>query len=295
MSTSNDDWRSVGIRGDGSNGLRERDRGGKGGFTLIELLVVIAIIAILAAMLLPALAKAKVQAQGIQCLNNSKQLVLAWKMYANDNNGRFVKNDYITESEGGFTFGVMDYNGGDPLGADTNTAYLVSGKYSALGAYTVNPGIFKCPADRSAQFGASGLPRVRSISMSQAIGPGNAGNAVGQGTHLPQLDGWRVYIKESDMGNPSPSGLWVTTDEHPDSINDSGFAVQMEVAQWVDFPAPYHNNATSFSFADGHSEIHKWQGQTGIPRVTYAVLQAGAVISGGNPNAVWLQQRTSAK
>jgi prepilin-type N-terminal cleavage/methylation domain-containing protein/prepilin-type processing-associated H-X9-DG protein len=275
---------------------QEQSKGGRGryGFTLIELLVVIAI---LAALLLPALSMAKVKAKSMACLNNGKQLVLAWQMYADDNNGKFVKNDYTRESANGFTFGIMDYNNGNPAGADTNTAYLVGVKYSAMARYTVNAGIFKCPADRSGQFGLSGLPRVRSVSMNQAIGPGNDGTANGQGPHLPQSDGWRVYLKESDMiNNPPPSGLWVTTDEHPDSINDSGFAVSMEVAQWVDLPAPYHNNATSFSFADGHSEIHKWLGQTGIPPVLYSPYGgAGITIPGGNPNVVWLQQYTSGK
>ena len=275
-----------------------QSKGGRGrsGFTLIELLVVIAIIAILAALLLPALSMAKVKAQSISCLNNCKQLTLAWKMYTDDNNGKLLKNDYVTESVGGFTFGIMDYTGGSPAGADTNIAYLVNEKYSALARYTVNAGIFKCPADRSAQFGSAGLPRVRSVSMNQAVGSGNDGTANGQGPHLPKSNGWLVYTRETDIiFSPPPAELWLTTDEHPDSINDSGFAVSMEVAQWVDLPAPYHNNATGFSFADGHAEIHKWQNPTGIPPVLYGPNGTGPTIPGGNPNVVWLQQRTSGK
>jgi prepilin-type processing-associated H-X9-DG protein len=218
-------------------------------------------------------------------------------MYADDNGGKFVPNDYVTESAGCFTYGIMDYNNGNPTGADTNTAYLVGTKFSALGTYTINPGIFKCPADMSGQFGLAGSPRVRSVSMSQAIGAGANGNILAQGPHLPLSDGWLVYTRESDIGNnPSPSHLWVTTDEHPDSINDSGFAVSMEDEQWVDLPAPYHNNATSFSFADGHSEIHKWLGKTGIPPVLYSPYGDNPIIiPGGNPNVGWLQQRTSGK
>src|ERR1039457_4624289 len=146
---------------------QEQSKGGRGrsGFTLIELLVVIAIIAILAALLLPALSMAKVKAQSINCLSNGKQLVLAWKMYADDNNGRLVKNDYITECVNGFTFGIIDYSGGNPAGADTNSAYLVGEKYSAMGRYTVNAGIFKCPADRSAQFGDRKSTRLNSSHL----------------------------------------------------------------------------------------------------------------------------------
>jgi prepilin-type processing-associated H-X9-DG protein len=134
--------------------------------------------------------------------------------------------------------------------------------------------------------------------MNQAVSPNKDGTAKNQATHLPPSDGWQIYIKETDMNNPGPSKLWVTTDEHPDTINDSGFAVTMQSSIWIDAPAPYHNGGTSFSFADGHSESHKWLRLDAIPPVTYSISGDATTWAGntaGNPDVVWVQQRTSAK
>jgi len=240
----------------------------RNGFTLIELLVVIAIIAILAAMLMPALAKAKLKAQGIQCLNNTKQLTLSWRLYTDDSNDRLLTcEDNIRDSNGvlrpNWFTGWLTFTS-DPVNWDVDHDMTKSPIWVYTGK---NKDIYKCPADR-AMVTVNGLrrPRVRSNSMSQVF---SAGTWLG-----PK---WRLYNKLSNIVLPTKTFVFV--DEHPDSINDGAFATTCNgnqptdptsAAYYIDMPASYHNGACGFSFADGHSDVHKWIGsKIGKAPVTY--------------------------
>jgi prepilin-type N-terminal cleavage/methylation domain-containing protein/prepilin-type processing-associated H-X9-DG protein len=283
-------------------------------FTLIELLVVISILGILASLLLPALSRGKQKAQGVYCLNNGKQMMLAMTLYCGDSNDLFPPNpdDGNTLPGHNWCSGQAGVHGS----AEFNSDILADPNRSLLAPYLKgNVAVFHCPGDRRqgpyqgsnpAWVGRT-VPAARTFSMSQAVGTICPAYDVVRGHHsgIPNLpvngpwlnndrnhrrdSPWFTYSKMSTIRAPGPAMLWVLVDEDVNGLNDAAFAFGMKTPAWVDAPGTYHSGGCGFAFADGHSESHHWISSSEKRFHTWNISNAA-----DRQDWLWMRERTSA-
>ncbi|HEY3855168.1 MAG TPA: type II secretion system protein [Verrucomicrobiae bacterium] len=248
-------------------------------FTLIELLVTIAIIAILASLLLSAFAGAQASSKQASCLQNLRQLGLAYQMYAADNGGKLVPNNSgeIADNQGPFSnplywvWGTMK----DPSEA-TNTAFITSGK---LFPYATQSATYRCPADTSLSLG---MPRVRSYSMNSWVG-----------SRLMQSEQtqFRTFVTEGDLATAPTSSTWILIDESQFTLSDGCFVVTMNNSQpFVRFPADRHGTGYALNFADGHCEVYQFRDPT-----TFVALNTKKTVQPLNTDWIKLTQVTTSR
>jgi len=284
---------------DGLRGQRQRDTA----FTLSDLITTLAVLLVLIILQLPSAATTRSKGQSASCLNNHRQLVRAWQLYADANGGLLTGNldgggvQSIVNSNKTWVLGWLDFNGGSGFsaaqGGASDTNILLLTQYSELAPYLGrSPAVFKCPTDKSLSRGRTGAPRVRSISMNSYLGERG----------VPYTTGYKQFKKIFELTDPSPAQAFVFTDEREDSINDGILFINMagydpktpDLYTIVDYPTDWHNRGANLSFADGHTETWHWRDSRTMPVHRGTVIPLG-VASPNNPDVARIQAAASRK
>jgi prepilin-type processing-associated H-X9-DG protein len=270
------------------------------GFTLVEAMVVVATIAILAAFFLPALSKAKERGWAMVCLNNTKQMTLGLQVYTGDHEDalpyNLVMNGSSMRTNLNWVNNVMTWD----LSSDNTNLSTI--RDAALGPYVSgSPAVYHCPSDRvlsQAQSAAGWESRIRSYSINALVGNAGSASTGGYNVNDPQ---YKQYFKSSQIFQPSE--IFVFVDEHPNTIDDGSFVIQENnyntpsagfgtsfttTPQWTDMPASYHNRSAAFSFADGHSSLHRWMNGGTIRPATPGANQPAAVSGSDQGDVQWM-------
>jgi prepilin-type N-terminal cleavage/methylation domain-containing protein len=252
----------------------------KSAFTLIELLVVIAIIAILAALLLPALARAKMKSEGAGCINNLKQLQLGWHMYLNDFNDTMIPNSAGYSSQQTWVGGNQE--AWTAVRGNTNRADYLTNTLMApyMGGQI---GVYRCPGDKVPS--ANGQ-RLRTYSMNSQMGA--CYNVINYNSS------WRQYSKLGDLNCPMPADAIMFVEEHPGSINDGYLQMGLASPGFPDVPGSLHGVSGGFSFADGHSMLRKWVTPVLIIPVAYGVqVSYPPGVTANNTDWLWVRDHAA--
>ncbi len=251
---------------------------------MIELLVVIAIIAILAALLLPALGRAKMKAEAVGCVSNLKQLQIGWAMYKDDHLETLIPNapsgwpPWQTWCSG-TTVGWGNVN------ANTNRLPYLQ---SLMAPYMANQiGVYRCPGDKIPSFNGQ---RLRSYAMNSQMGSIYSGELT-KGYN----PGWKVYQKMTDVILPTPADAFVFAGEHAGSINDGYLQIRSNTPQFPDVPGSYHGRSEGISFADGHVSLHRWQTDALLVPVVYTVRVSYINVAADNADWIWVRDHASVK